>query len=106
VCEAPPPYGGGIIGSCGRYPQEENSMNNDMKNSMSDDIDVMTEALIRIINIKEKFARIQENPALYGAKNGLTAEESEILEKLIAISGEAAFAAKEILRRADTSRRD
>jgi hypothetical protein len=87
----PPPYGGGIIDNCGGYTPEENSM--------SDDMAIIMRALVVIRNIKEKYARIQEDPALHGPENALTAEEVEILEKLIALSGEAAFAAKEIYNR-------
>jgi hypothetical protein len=49
--------------------------------------------------VEEKFAKIQENPALHGAENGFTAQELEILEKLIKYLGEANLAADEISKR-------
>ncbi|MHC6204306.1 hypothetical protein ACYULU_14095 [Breznakiellaceae bacterium SP9] len=66
---------------------------------MDDYEDIITQALISTKNVEEKFAKIQENPALYGAENGLTAQELETLEKLSAIHGEAMLAADEILKR-------
>jgi hypothetical protein len=53
-----------------------------------------------IKTVKEMFRKIQENPALYGAENGLTSHEMEILEKLISLMGEANIAADEISKRA------
>ncbi|GHV63071.1 hypothetical protein AGMMS49587_11890 [Spirochaetia bacterium] len=66
---------------------------------MDDYGNMITQALISIKNIEEKFRKIQENPALNGSENGLTAHELEILEKLIAINGEAMLAADEISKR-------
>jgi hypothetical protein len=71
---------------------------------MSDDMGFIGRILDSIRNVEKKFAMIQEDSALYGPENALTAAEVEILEKLIALNGEAAFAAEEICRRADTSR--
>jgi hypothetical protein len=64
------------------------------------DIDIITQAFNNIKDVEEKFARIQENPALYGAENGLTNQECELLKKLIASIGEANLAADAILKRA------
>ena len=61
--------------------------------------DLITQALVEIKTVEEKFRKIQENPALYGAENSLTTSELEILEKLISSVGEANLAANEILKR-------
>jgi hypothetical protein len=68
--------------------------------NMDVNADIIAQALIGIKNVEEKFARIQENPALYGSENGLTNQEHETLEKLIALIGEANLAANAILNRA------
>jgi hypothetical protein len=59
----------------------------------------IAQVIISIRTVEEKFAKIQENPALNGAENGLTAQELEILDNLIDNCGAAAFAADEIIRR-------
>jgi len=61
---------------------------------------LITRTLIEIRTVEEKFRKIQENPALYGAENSLTAHDLEILEKLISLAGEANIAADAILKRA------
>ncbi|MDR1363746.1 MAG: hypothetical protein LBJ35_06830 [Spirochaetaceae bacterium] len=55
--------------------------------------------LVEINRVEEKFRKIQENPALNGAENGLTAEELEILDKIIAQCGEVNIAADAISKR-------
>lgn len=62
-------------------------------------MDTITRALIEIKNVEEKFRKIQENPALNGAENGLSTKELEILDKLINLIGEANIAANAILKR-------
>jgi hypothetical protein len=52
-----------------------------------------------IRDVEEKFRKIQENPALHGAELGLTAEEHEMLEKVIEYCGEVAIAGDAIARR-------
>jgi hypothetical protein len=64
-----------------------------------DSMDVILQTLISIRKVEEKFARIQKNPALYGAENGLTPQEIETLDKLIAMNSEAMLAADAISRR-------
>jgi hypothetical protein len=61
---------------------------------------VITQTLMEIKTIEEKFRKIQEDPALNGAENGLTAHEIQVLEKLISISGEVNIAADTIIKRA------
>jgi hypothetical protein len=61
---------------------------------------LITQTLMDIKTIEDKFSKIQGNPALYGAEFGLTAHELEILEKLISLIGEANIAANEIIKRA------
>jgi hypothetical protein len=61
---------------------------------------LITRTLMEIRTVEDKFRKIQENPALYGAENGFTAHEAETLEKLISISGEINIAADEIIKRA------
>jgi stalled ribosome rescue protein Dom34 len=63
-------------------------------------MDIITQALLVIKIVEEMFKRIQENPALYGAENGLTSHEMEILEKLISLISEANIAADAICKRA------
>jgi hypothetical protein len=60
----------------------------------------IAKTLTAVRKVEEQFARIQENPALYGAEDGFTAEELAILEQLITLCGEAGLAGKEIGRRA------
>jgi hypothetical protein len=55
--------------------------------------------LSEIREVEEKFRKIQENPALYGAEYALTPHELEIIEKVINLSGEINIAGKEILKR-------
>jgi hypothetical protein len=57
-------------------------------------------AIPAIREVEEQFAKIQENPALYGAENGFTAERLELLNQLITLCGETSFAGKEIMKRA------
>jgi hypothetical protein len=64
-----------------------------------DDMGVVTRTLASIKNVEEWFAKIQKDSARYGSENGLTTEKAEMLEKLIALNGEVAFAAKEICNR-------
>jgi hypothetical protein len=59
----------------------------------------LARAIMSIKNVHEKFAKIQEDPAFHGAENGLTAQELEILDKLIAINGEAMLAADAIIKK-------
>jgi len=60
---------------------------------------LITQVLISIKTVEEKFRKIQENPALHGAENGLTTAEHEILEKLISLLGEFNIAGDEITRK-------
>jgi hypothetical protein len=58
------------------------------------------QTLVAIREVEEKFAKIQENPARYGAENGgLTAQEIDLLEKLITLIGEVNLAGSAILKR-------
>jgi hypothetical protein len=50
--------------------------------------------------IEEQFAKIQENPALYGAENGFNAERLELLDQVTTQCGVVNIAGKEIARRA------
>jgi hypothetical protein len=59
----------------------------------------IAQVLVEINRVEEKFRKIQENPALNGAENGLTANELEILNKLITQCGEANIAADAISKR-------
>jgi hypothetical protein len=59
----------------------------------------IAQILVEINRVEGKFRKIQENPALNGAENGLTAKELEILDKIIAQCGEANIAADAILKR-------
>jgi hypothetical protein len=54
--------------------------------------------LSNIRDIEEKFAKIQENPALYGA-DGFTADELKIFEQLIVQTGEINIAGNAIAKR-------
>lgn len=60
---------------------------------------LITKTLIEIRNVEEKFRKILENPALYGAENGLTNEQVELLGRLISLAGEANLAADVILKK-------
>jgi hypothetical protein len=57
------------------------------------------QALLAIKTVEEKFRKIQENPALNGAENGLTTDEHELLAKLIGLCGEVNIAGDAILKR-------
>jgi len=57
------------------------------------------QVLSEIKTVEEKFRKIQENPALNGAENGLTADEIELLNKLIGLCGEVNIAGDAILKR-------
>jgi len=61
---------------------------------------LISQTLAEIKIVEEKFSKIQENPALYGAENGLTAHELETLEKLLSQIGAANIAADAIINRA------
>ena len=69
------------------------------KSNELDESNEVRDALLEFQTVVEKFRKIQENPALYGAENGLTAKELKLLEKIIHLVGEAAIAADEILNR-------
>lgn len=60
---------------------------------------LIIKALLEIRTVEEKFSKIQENPAFYGAENGLTPHELEILEKLIHLCGEVNIAGNAISKR-------
>jgi len=64
--------------------------------------DLISKTLTEIRTVEEKFKKIQENPALNGSENGLTAHELELLGKLISLIGEANIAADAIFRRASS----
>jgi len=55
--------------------------------------------LFEIKTVEEKFREIQKNPALYGFKNGFSAKELELLDKLLSLSGAEVIAPKEISER-------
>jgi hypothetical protein len=57
------------------------------------------QALLLMRDVRERFAGIQENPALHGAENGFTNKELETLKELIDLSGEVNLAGKEISKR-------
>jgi len=57
------------------------------------------QTLLAIKTVEEKFRKIQENPALHGSENGLTADEHELLGKLIDLCGEVNIAGDAILKR-------
>ena len=65
-------------------------------------MDKITQVIISIKSVEEKFRKIQKNPSLYGAEYGLTTEEHELLEKLIYVSGEVNIAADAIIKRASS----
>jgi acetone carboxylase gamma subunit len=60
---------------------------------------LIANTVIAIRDVEEKFRKIQENPALHGAELGLTAQEHEMLEKVIKYCGEVAIAGDAIVRR-------
>jgi len=62
-------------------------------------MDKITKILLEIKAVEEKFSKIQENPAMHGAENGLTKHELQILEKLINYMGEFNMAGDMILKR-------
>jgi len=61
--------------------------------------EIISKTLSEIKAVEEKFSIIQENPALYGAENGLTAHEVETLEKLLSQLGVANIAIDAIIKR-------
>ena len=63
-------------------------------------MDTILQALINIRMVEEKFVKIQENPSLNGAEYGLSANEEELLRKLIDLCGEINLAADAISKRA------
>jgi len=65
--------------------------------------EIITKTLLEIKVVEEKFSKIQENPALYGAENGLTAHELETLEKLLNQLNAVNIAADAIIKRALTN---
>jgi hypothetical protein len=67
---------------------------------MKDTWKTIAKTLTDIREVKEQFAKIQENPALYGAENGFAAEKLALLEQLIDLTGEVNLAGKEIMSRA------
>jgi len=64
---------------------------------------LITKTLLEIKVVEEKFSKIQENPALYGAENGLTAHELETLENLFNYLNVADIDADAIIKRASAS---
>jgi len=54
---------------------------------------------MEIKTVEKKFRRIQEKSVQNGAENGLTANEQELLGKLINLCGEVNIAGDVILRR-------
>lgn len=60
---------------------------------------LINQTLLEIKTVEEKFSKIQKNPALYGAENGLTTHELETLEKLIGQLGVANITLDAILKR-------
>jgi hypothetical protein len=62
-------------------------------------MNTILQTLIAIRAVEEKFAKIQENPALNGSENALSREEMELLEKLITLCGEVNLAGDAITRR-------
>jgi len=56
-------------------------------------------ALDDIHTVEEKFRKIQDNPAFYGAENGLSKHQLEILDKLISLVGEVSLATDELCRK-------
>jgi hypothetical protein len=64
-----------------------------------DIMNTVLQTLIAIKAVEEKFAKIQENPALNGSENGLSNEEQALLEKLTALCGEVNLAGDAIIKR-------
>jgi len=62
-------------------------------------MDKITKFLLEIKTVEEKFSKIQENPAMHGAENGLTEYELQLLDKLINYMGEFNIAGDAILKR-------
>jgi hypothetical protein len=62
-------------------------------------MDEISSILVDLNSIRERFAKIQENPSLYGPENGFTNEQLETLEKIISQVGEASIAGNEITKR-------
>ena len=62
-------------------------------------MDEISKVLSEIRIAEDKFRKIQENPAMFGAENGLTANQLELLGKVISMVGEINIAADTILKR-------
>ncbi|MCL2721517.1 MAG: hypothetical protein FWD47_09290 [Treponema sp.] len=62
-------------------------------------MDEISKVLSEIRIAEDKFRKIQENPAMYGAEYGLNVNESELLGKVINLVGEVNIAADSILKR-------
>jgi len=60
---------------------------------------IISKTLAEIKVVEEKFSKIQKNPALYGAENGLSTHELETLEKLNRQLDVANIAADAIIKR-------
>jgi hypothetical protein len=67
-------------------------------------MNTIARTLAAIKAVEEKFSKIQENPALYGAENGFTQQELELLDKLIELCGEVNIAGDAISKRALTKK--
>jgi len=65
-------------------------------------MDEITKILIKIKTVEEKFKKIQENPALYGAEHGLTKEELIIFDKFINSNDEVNIITDEIIKKVST----
>ena len=65
-------------------------------------MDKITQVLLEINLVKEKFQKIQENPALYGSENGFSSDELKLLDKLICLVGEINIATDAIIKRASS----
>jgi len=64
---------------------------------------IITTTLSEFKVVEEKFSKIQENPALNGTENGLTAHEVETLEKLLSQLDAVNIAADAIIKRASVN---
>jgi len=65
-------------------------------------MDEIVNILINIQTVENKFRKIQENLAMYGAENGFTEQELNILENLINWIGETNIALDAIIKRSST----
>ena len=70
-----------------------------MENTEKETGNLIINVLLEIKTVEEKFRKIQKNPALYGAENGLSSSEHKTLEKLISQIGEINLAANEIFNK-------